>query len=94
MFVNIITAFVLIFIGHQSRNLEINNKNLENNISELKQKININEIELAFHNDNHYLNKLFSIYNNDAAKIDSADIIKLSELADIKYKDIFKVKYK
>ena len=94
MSINIIIAFILIFIGHQSRNLEIENIKIVNSINEIKQKININQIELALHNDNKYLKKLFSIYHSDLEQSESSHIINLSALKIIKKEEILKVKYK
>ncbi len=94
MSINIVIAFFLVFIGHQSRDLEIQNKKLLYNIDKTKQKININQIELALHNDNEYLKKLYSIYQNDLEIKKSSKIFKLSELNKINNKEFFRVQYK
>ena len=88
------TAFFLVFIGHQSRYLEIENNKLLYNIEETKHKININQIELALHNDNEYLKKIYSIYQNDFEIKESSKIFKLSELIKVDNKEVFKVQYK
>ena len=51
MTINILIAFVLIYIGHQTRNLEIANLNLKHKIKEKNQSININQIEFSLYND-------------------------------------------
>ena len=56
MVINILIAFVLIYVGHQTRNLEISNLTLKNKIDEKEHTININQIEFSLHNDNNYLN--------------------------------------
>ena len=63
MTINILIAFVLIYIGHQTRNLEISNSSLKHKIDEKEHAININQIEFSLHNDNKYLKKLFSIFS-------------------------------
>ena len=68
MTINILIAFVLIYIGHQTRNLEISNSSLKHKIDEKEHAININQIEFSLHNDNKYLKKLFSIYETNLEK--------------------------
>ena len=94
MFINIIIAFILIFVGHQTRNLEKINLNLAHKIGEKKQEININQIEFALHNDNKYLKKLFSLYKSDLNKTESSKIIRLSEFSSFDQKEILKVGFK
>ena len=94
MTINISIAFVLIFIGHKTRNLEISNSNLKHKIDQKEQAININQIEFSLHNDNKYLKKLFSIYETDLEKKELSNIISLSELSNLEKKYIFKVGFK
>ena len=54
MFINIIIAFFLIFLGHQTRKLEIVNKETINKIYSINHEIKINQMEFALHNDNKY----------------------------------------
>ena len=79
MTINILIAFVLIYIGHKTRNLEISNSNLKHKIDQKEQAININQIEFNLHNDNKYLKKLFSIYETDLEKIESVDMMRIIE---------------
>jgi len=94
MTINIFIALVLIYVGHQTRNLEIANLTLKHKINEKEYKININQIEFSLHNDNKYLKKLFSIYETDLDKKELLNIISLSEFSNFEKKDIFKVGFK
>ena len=94
MTINILIAFVLIYIGHQTRNLEISNLSLKHKIDEKEHTININQIEFSLHNDNKYLKKLFSIYETDLEKTELSNIISLSEFSNFEKKEIFKVGFK
>ena len=87
-------AFVLIYIGHQTRNLEISNLSLKNKIDKKEHTININQIEFSLHNDNKYLKKLFSIYETDLEKKELSNIMSLSEFSNFEKNDIFKVGFK
>ena len=94
MIINIFTALILIFIGHQTRNLEIINSSLIENIDKKKQEININQIEYSLHNDNKYLEKLFSIYQSETYQNNQTKVINLSEFSNYNNKKILKVKLK
>ncbi len=94
MSINIIIALVLIFVGHKSRNIEMANDHLKHKILETKQEININQIELALHNDNNYLKKLYSIYENKLEEKENLNIVRLSEFSNSDNKEIFKVGFK
>ena len=94
MTINILIAFVLIYIAHQTRNLEISNLNLKHKIDQKEQSININQIEFSLHNDNKYLKKLFSIYETDLEKKELSNSISLSEFSNFEKKEIFKVGFK
>ena len=93
MFINILTAFFLVFISHQSRYLEIKNKKLLSSIQETKNEININQIELTLHNDSKYLKKLYSIYQGNIDRKMPVTIIKLSELSSLKNEEVYKVNF-
>ena len=79
MFVNIIIAFVLIYIGHQTRNLELINNKLTSKIEEKKIEIDINQSEFALHNDHQYLIKLYSLYIENRAKKEPSKVISIKE---------------
>tara|TARA_B100000700_G_scaffold236874_1_gene262918 strand:+ start:373 stop:684 length:312 start_codon:yes stop_codon:yes gene_type:complete len=68
MTVNLIIAFLLIYIGHQARQVEILNSDLKTSISKLKQDIIISKIEFTFHNNSEYLKKLYELYIKDIDK--------------------------
>ena len=92
--INILIAFVLIYIGHKTRNLEISNSSLKHKIDQKEQAININQIEFTLYNDNNYLKKLFSIYETDLENTELSNIISLSEFSNFEKKGIFKVGFK
>ena len=94
MTINILIAFVLIYIGHQTRNLEISNSSLKHKINEKEHAININQIEFSLHSDNKYLKKLLSIYETNLEKKELLNIISLSEFSNLEKKEIFKVGFK
>jgi len=94
MFFNFVIAFVLIFVGHQTRNLEKFNSNLTQKIEKKNHEININQIEFALHNDNEYLKKLYFLYQSDLEKKELSKIIRLSEFVNINKKKILKVGFK
>ncbi len=93
MFINIVIAFFLIFLGHQTRKLEIVNKETVKKINAINQEININQMEFALHNDNQYLKKLYLIYEGDFKKTEPSRIIKLSELSSFKNEEVYKVNF-
>ena len=64
MLINLIIAFLLIFIGHQARQIEISNIKLKTSINELNKEIVINKIEYTFHNNAGYLKKLYELYDD------------------------------
>ncbi len=93
MFVNIVIAFFLIFLGHHTRRLEIVNNEIIDKINSINQEININQIEFALHNDNEYLKKLYLIYQGNYNKAEPSTIVKLSELSRLKNKEVYKVNF-
>ena len=93
MFINIIIAFFVIFIGHQTRRLEIVNNETMNKIYSVNQEIKINQMEFALHNDNQYLKKLYSIYQDNINRKMPVTIIKLSELSSLKNEEVYKVNF-
>ena len=94
MLINIIIALFLIFLGHQTRKLEIVNTEIINEINSINHEIKINQMEFALHNDNQYLKKLYSIYQDDLDSKMPVTIIKLSELSSFKNQGIYKVNFK
>ena len=79
MIVNIVMAFLLIFIGHQARNIEISNSILENKINKIKEQIDINKIEYTFHTNPEYLKKLYELYHQDIENFQESKIISYNE---------------
>ena len=93
MLVNLIIAFLLIFIGLNSRQIEITNSDLETSINQLKKEIVINKIEYTFHNNSEYLKKLYELYKQ---KIDDNHNNIILSFNDFSFKDknnIFLVDY-
>ena len=93
MLVNLIIALLLIFIGLNSRQIEITNSNLESSINQLKKEIVINKIEYTFHNNSEYLKKLYELYKQ---KIDDNHKNIILSFDDFSFKDknnIFLVDY-
>tara|TARA_B100000029_G_C16905420_1_gene715725 strand:- start:171 stop:455 length:285 start_codon:yes stop_codon:yes gene_type:complete len=93
MFINITIAFFLIFIGHETRKIEIENKNIIEQIHSVNESININQIEFVLHNDIEYLKKLYLIYQGSLIKSQNSKIIKLSDLSNFKNKEIYQVNF-
>ena len=93
MFINIIISFFVIFLGHQTRRLEIVNNETMNKIYSVNQEIKINQMEFALHNDNQYLKKLYSIYQGNIDRKMPVTIIKLSELSSLKNEEVYKVNF-
>tara|TARA_Y100000590_G_C15024003_1_gene752461 strand:- start:191 stop:475 length:285 start_codon:yes stop_codon:yes gene_type:complete len=93
MFINIIIAFFVIFLGHQTRRLEIVHNETMNKIYSVNQEIKINQMEFALHNDNQYLKKLYSIYQGNIDRKMPVTIIKLSELSSLKNEEVYKVNF-
>ena len=93
MFINIIIAFFVIFLGHQTRRLEIVNNETMNKIYSVNQEIKINQMEFALHNDNQYLKKLYSIYQGNIDRKMPVTIIKLSELSSLKNEEVYKANF-
>ena len=93
MFINLIIAFLLIFIGNNSRKIELSNLNLEKKIDQLKQKIEINKIEYTFHTNSNYLRKIYKIYHSNSDYNEENKIITYNELLEDNKSEIFLVDY-
>ena len=93
MFFNLTIALVMIFIGHEARNIEIENSKLKNKINLVTQEININHIEYTFHNNTQYLKKIYSLYNSDKDSKKVSKILTVDDLKNKKYNNIQLVDY-
>ena len=93
MSVNLIIAFLLIFIGHNSRQIEITNSNLESSINQLKKEIVINKIEYTFHNNSEYLKKLYELYNQKIEYNHENIILSFNDFSSKDKNNIFFVDY-
>ena len=93
MSVNLIIAFLLIFIGHNSRQIEITNSNLESSINQLKKEIEINKIEYTFHNNSEYLKKLYELYKQKIDDNHENIILSFNDFSSKDKNNIFFVDY-
>ncbi len=62
LFLNLVLVFLVIFIANKTREIEKKNNNLIMHISEIKENIKINKIELITHQNSSYLKKLYFLY--------------------------------
>ena len=93
MLVNLIIAFLLIFIGLNSRQIEITNSDLETSINQLKKEILINKIEYTFHNNSEYLKKLYELYKQKIDDNHENIILSFNDFSSKDKNSIFLVDY-
>ena len=93
MIFNLVIALIMIFIGHEARNIEVANNKLKNKINLIKQEINVNQIEYTFHNNTQYLKKIYSLYNSDKDSKKVSKIITVDDLKNKTYNNIQLVDY-
>ena len=93
MLVNLIIAFLLIFIGLNSRQIEITNSDLETSINQLKKEIVINKIEYTFHNNSEYLKKLYELYKQKIDDNHENIILSFNDFSSKDKNNIFLVDY-
>ena len=93
MLVNLIIAFLLIFIGLNSRQIEITNSDLETSINQLKKEIVINKIEYTFHNNSEYLKKLYELYKQKIDDNHNNIILSFNDFSSKDKNNIFLVDY-
>ena len=84
---------LLIFIGHNSRQIEITNSNLESSINQLKKEIVINKIEYTFHNNSEYLKKLYELYKQKIDDNHENIILSFNDFSSKDKNNIFFVDY-
>jgi len=94
MVINLVIAFLLIYVGHITRELELSNFKLKKEINKTEQKININKIEYTFHNNTAYLKKIYELYNPSIEEEKNNIVISLSDFSKIKREDILLVNLK
>ncbi len=82
MLLNLIIAFVMIYLANITRGIEKNNEYLVLEINKIKEDIHINKIELTFHKNNDYLNKLYQIYFSNKNKNDYLNLISINNLSE------------
>ena len=70
----------MIFIANKSREIEKNNIYLKIEIFRIKENIKINKIELITHQNNSYLEKLYSLYFQDSDKYKIPNIVSINQV--------------
>jgi len=91
MILNLCIAFSMVYVGNKTREIEKENNNLLFQISKVNKDIHINNIELTFHKNINYLNKLYSIYFYKIKPDTNINIISLEELSnENQYKKLVK----
>ena len=93
MVINLIIALLLIFIGHQARQIEISNLKLKDNIENLRKQIEINKIEYTYHTNSDYLKKLYELYHQDIENFQEHKIISYNDFSSKDKTKIFLVDY-
>lgn len=82
MLLNLIIVFFMIYLANITRGIEKNNEDLVLEIDKIKENIHINKIELTFHKNNDYLNKLHQIYFSYKNKNDYLNLISINNLSE------------
>ena len=78
--INLIVVLISIFVGNITREIEINNKKLKQNIINEKDQLIINKVEFSLHNNPNYLKKLHKIYFSIDEQFSQNKIISFSEI--------------
>ena len=94
MIINLIIAFLLIFIGHNAREIELSNKRIAKQINQIKDEININKIEYTFHTNAKYLKKIYQIYSSSIEDNEDSTILSFKEFSKRDNKSIFLIDYR
>ena len=91
LLINLIIVFLSIFSGNLTRKLEVANHQIELNIDKEIEQLQINKIELSFHNNSDYLRKLHNIYFSVDTNYSEKNILSLSNISDGTKEKIFLV---
>ena len=91
LLINLIIVFLSIFSGNLTRKLEVANHQIKLNIDKEIEQLQINKIELSFHNNSDYLRKLHNIYFSVDANYSEKNILSLSNISDGTKEKIFLV---
>ena len=91
LLINLIIVFLSIFSGNLTRKLEVANHQIKLNIDEEIEQLQINKIELSFHNNSDYLRKLYNIYFSVDVNYSEKNILSLSNISDGTKEKIFLV---
>ncbi len=94
LFINFIVVFLSIFTGNLTRNLEVSNNQIQQNIESEKEQLQINQIEFSFYNNLNYLEKLHNIYFSFTEDHPEKKIVSLSDIVDDNQKRVILVKIK
>ena len=76
----IINIILLLYFANNTRKIEKENYQLSIKINNIKDQININEIEYSLYNSYEYLNKLRRVYFEDSINEDFNNRISFSQL--------------
>ena len=77
---NLIIVLTSIFVGNLTRKIELNNKQIKQNIINEKDQLIINKVEFSLHNNPNYLKKLHKIYFSIDENFSQNQIISFSEI--------------
>ena len=77
---NLIIVLTSIFVGNLTRKIELNNKQIKQNIINEKDQLIINRVEFSLHNNPNYLEKLHKIYFSIDENFSQNQIISFSEI--------------
>tara|TARA_B100001250_G_C19350007_1_gene592942 strand:+ start:44 stop:358 length:315 start_codon:yes stop_codon:yes gene_type:complete len=91
LLINLIIVFLSIFSGNLTRKLEVANHQIKLNIDKEIEQLQINKIELSFHNNSDYLRKLHNIYFSVDTNYSEKNILSLSNISDGTKEKIFLV---
>ena len=94
LFINLVIVFLSIFLANLTRNLELTNYKIRNDIKKQEEQLSINKIEFTYYNNPDYLKKLHSLYFSYVEENLEKKIILLSDISNIDNESIILVNLK
>jgi hypothetical protein len=94
LFINLMLVFLSIFIGSKTRELELTNDQIKNDIKKQQEQLLINKIEFTYFNNTDYLKKLHSLYFSYQEENIEKKIILLSDISNMNNESIILVNLK